>query len=151
MGRHGKWAIFWIKKWVKCITISFSGAKKAAPAEEYVIQPLNTCWDCRKTPKAWFALFIFMIYVISRDSLRVGILARNHSCDTKSRNYRLFNKGFDPWLNPAFRRCDPMEACAHGVSMMGMKPSWQCAEASFDAARKPWGGHAPGSSIRVRG
>ena len=26
-------------------------------------------------------------------------------------------------LNPASRRCDPMEACAHGASMMGMKPS----------------------------
>jgi len=25
--------------------------------------------------------------------------------------------------NPASRRCDPMEACAHGVSMTGMKPS----------------------------
>jgi len=31
-------------------------------------------------------------------------------------------------LNPASRRCDPMEACAHGASMMGMKPSRQCAE-----------------------
>ncbi|MGD9106317.1 MAG: hypothetical protein PVJ87_05755, partial [Desulfobacterales bacterium] len=26
-------------------------------------------------------------------------------------------------LNPASCRCDPMEACAHGASMMGMKPS----------------------------
>jgi hypothetical protein len=26
-------------------------------------------------------------------------------------------------LNPVFRHCDPMEACAHGASMTGMKPS----------------------------
>ena len=26
-------------------------------------------------------------------------------------------------LNLASRRCDPMEACAHGASMVGMKPS----------------------------
>jgi hypothetical protein len=31
-------------------------------------------------------------------------------------------------LNPASRRCDPMEACAQGASLTGMKPSWQCAE-----------------------
>jgi hypothetical protein len=29
----------------------------------------------------------------------------------------------DLWLNPASRRCDPREACAHGASMVGMKPS----------------------------
>jgi hypothetical protein len=26
-------------------------------------------------------------------------------------------------LNPVFRHCDPMEACAHGAPMTGMKPS----------------------------
>ena len=26
-------------------------------------------------------------------------------------------------LNPASRRCDPMEACAQGASLTGMKPS----------------------------
>ena len=31
-------------------------------------------------------------------------------------------------LNPASRRCDPMEACAQGASLTGMKPFWQCAE-----------------------
>ena len=68
---------------------------------------------------------------------RPVLVASKHNCDTKSRNYRLFYKGFNLCLNPASRRCDPMEACAHGVSMMGMKPSRQCAEASFDAAKKP--------------
>jgi hypothetical protein len=26
-------------------------------------------------------------------------------------------------LNPVFRHCDPMEACAHSAPMTGMKPS----------------------------
>jgi hypothetical protein len=47
--------------------------------------------------------------------------------DTKSRIYKgvidcsAEASGF--CLNPVFRHCDPMEACAHGVSTTGMKPS----------------------------
>jgi len=49
-------------------------------------------------------------------------------CDTKSCIYWLSTGGISLCLNPASRRCDSMEACAHGASMMGMKPFWQCAE-----------------------
>ena len=55
--------------------------------------------------------------------LKIMILAITSYCDTKSRIYRLFNRDFSLCLNPASRRWDPMEACAHGVSMTGMKPS----------------------------
>ena len=64
-----------------------------------------------------------MIYVKQLELIQVARLAREQNCDTKSRNYRLFNKGFNHCLNPASRRCDPMETCAHGVSMTGMKLS----------------------------
>jgi hypothetical protein len=53
----------------------------------------------------------------------VQILDRNLYCDTKSRNCRLFSEGSNLCLNPASRRCDPMEACAQGASLTGMKPS----------------------------
>ena len=63
------------------------------------------------------------IYVLEVKVLGPVLLAINLYCDTKSRNYRLFSEGLNLCLNPASRRCDPMEACAHGVSMTGMKPS----------------------------
>ena len=51
------------------------------------------------------------------------LAAIEDNCDTKSRIYRLFNRGFSLCLDPASRRCDPMEACAYGAPMTGMKPS----------------------------
>jgi hypothetical protein len=79
------------------------------------------------------------------------ILAITSYCDTKSRIYRLFNRDSILCFNPASRRCDPTEAFAHGASMMGMKPSWQCVKVPSGTALKSRGSHAPGSSIRVRG
>jgi hypothetical protein len=63
------------------------------------------------------------IYAKKSELVPVARLVSNLYCDTKSRNYRLFNEGSDLCLNPASLRCDPAEACAHGASMMGMKPS----------------------------
>jgi len=85
-----------------------------------------------------FALFILMVYVCFRIWLQVARLVRYHTILKAPFSCYILNVSvlrhevayFDCsaevlnlCLNPASRCCDPMEACAHGVSMMGMKPS----------------------------